>query len=261
MKTFKLSLVLLLLLGAFSCKKNGSNPTNSSTVTTDQAADLTASSLASNSYGIASIADNVSANAASQTSVVASSPAVNSIGANSIHQECGTTLKDSITNSGTNGSATFSYFFKFARTMNCNTNIEPDNLANNILYRGSFSGPNLTTADTGSAIFTIAGLTFSAKSYVLNGEYKRSGSFQSKVGNKASGHSNVDIVVTNLTLTKPTRKIASGNATISITGSTSKNGDFSYTGTLVFNGDGTATLTINGNIYAINLDSGVRIRH
>lgn len=260
MKTFKLSLVLLLLLGALSCKKNGSNPSTGSTVTTDQAADITATSLAENSYGIASIADNLSANAATQGSVAAGAPAVNSVGTASVHQACGTTLTDSISNSGTNGSQTFSYFFKFARTMNCNTSNEPDNLANNILYRGNFSGPNLTTADTGSAIFTIAGLTFSAKTYVLNGEYKRSGSFQSKVGNDASGHSNVDIVVTNLVLNKPTRKIASGSATISITGSTSKHGDFSYTGTLVFNGDGTATLTINGTVYAINLDTGARVR-
>lgn len=262
MKTFKLSIVLLLLLGALSCKKTdeSSNSTTSTTVTTDQAADLAASSLAENSYGLTTVSDNISANAQSLSSLSTSTPAVNSL-TTSVHQECGTTLTDSASNSGTNGSASFSYFFKFARTLNCNTNSKPDNLANSVLYRGSFSGPNVTTADTGSAVFTIAGLTTAAKAFVINGEYKRSGSFQSQVGNKASGHSNVDIVLTNLTLVKPTRAISSGSATISITGSTSKNGSFSYTGTLVFNNDGTATLTINGLVYAINLTTGVRLRH
>jgi hypothetical protein len=261
MKTFKLSIVLLLLLGALSCKKTENSPATSTAVTTDQAADLAAGSLASNSYGLTSLSDNVSANAQSVASINTGSQAVNSIGTNSIHQECGTTLSDSASNSGTNGNVSFSYFFKFARTLNCNTSNQPDNLANSINYRGNFSGPNLTTADTGSAIFTIAGLSQTATNFVINGEYKRSGSFQSKVGNKASGHSNVDIVVTNLTLTKPGRRIASGSATISITGSTSKNGSFSYTGTIVFNGDGSATLTINGTVYSIDLVTGVRVRH
>jgi hypothetical protein len=263
MKTFKLSLILLLLLGALSCKKtdDSSNSTASTTVTTDQAADLAASSLAGNSYGLTTVSDNISANAQTLSSTSINTPSVNSLGTTSVHQECGTTLSDSTSNSGTNGSASFSYFFKFARTLNCNTSSQPDNLANNVLYRGNFSGPNITTADTGTAVFTIAGLTTAAKAFVINGEYKRSGSFQSNVGNKASGHSNVDIVLTNLTLVKPTRAISSGSATISITGSTSKNGNFSFTGTLVFNNDGTATLTINGVVYSINLTTGVRLRH
>ncbi len=65
---------------------------------------------------------------------------------------------------------------------------------------------------------TIAGLTQTSANFVLNGEYKRNGSFQSKIGNKATGNSNVDIVGTNITLSKPDRKILSGSATISVNG-------------------------------------------
>ena len=45
-------------------------------------------------------------------------------------------------------------------------------------------------------------LLTAATNFVINGEYKRAGTFESKVGNKATGNSNMDIVVTNLQLFK-----------------------------------------------------------
>jgi len=256
MKTFRLSIVLLVLLGAVSCKKDNSASTS---VTTDQAADLAAGSLASDSFGLTTVSDAVAVNA--QTLSSTGGQSVNSLGASSVHQACGTTLTDSITNSGSDGPRTFSYTVKFVRTLNCNVDQHPDNLANNVAFHGNFDGPNLTTTGAGTAVFTIAGLTQQATNFVINGEYKRTGSFQSKVGNKTSGQSDIDIVATNITLAKPSRKIVSGSATISITGSTTKNGSYSYTGNIVFNGDGTATLTINGSVYGIDLVTGVRVKH
>lgn len=259
MKTIKLSIILLLLLGAFSCKKTDNSATSS--VSTDQAADIAAGSLAANSYGLTSISDNIASNAQVVASINTGSPSVNSVGT-SDHQACGTTRVDSASNSGTNGAVTSSYFFKFSRTLSCDANNQPDSLANNLIYHGNFDGPNLTSSNSGSAIFTISNLSPTALSYLINGDYKRAGSFQFKTGDKLSGQSNVDIVVTNLTLSKPSRKILSGNATIAVTGSSSKNGAFNYTGTLVFNGDGTATLTINGGaVYTVDLSTGARTKH
>jgi len=99
-----------------------------------------------------------------------------------------------------------------------------------------------------------------APDFVINGEYKQNGSFQSKIDTAKHGNNKIDIVVKGLTITKPARTIASGNATISMSGDTPKKGSFSYTGTLVFNGDGTATLTLNGTVYTIKLDTGERFR-
>ena len=256
--TFKLSLVILLMLGAFSCKKDNSASTNSSSVTTDQVADIAAGSLAENSEGLASVTDDIAVNA--QTVSSTSNLTINSQGTSSVHQECGTTRTDSVTRSLTIDSVTLDYFFKYTHTLNCNTSSQPDNIANVLTYHGDFNGPRLTSTNSGSATVTIAGLTQGATSFVVNGEYKRAGSFQSKVGNKASGNSNVDITVTNLTITKSTRKITSGNGTIAITGTGPKGVTFSYTGTIVFNGDGTATLTINSTAYSINLTTGWRVR-
>ncbi len=260
MKTLKLSLILLLMLGVFSCNKD--NSTNSSTVSSDQAADMVAGSLAENSGGFATVTDDIAVNAQGLSSVN-SGLTVNSVGqsTSSVHQECGSTLTDSVKRALTLDSVTINYAFKYSHTLNCNSSSLPDNLINTLTYSGSFNGPRLSSSNSGSANVTIAGLSQTATNFVLNGEYLRDGSFQSKVGDKATGNSHVDIVGTNILLSKPNRKIVSGNATITVKGTGPKGNAFNYTGTIVFNGDDTATLTLNGTGYIVNLITGFKIRH
>ena len=257
MKTFKLSIFLLLLVVAVSCKKTD-NSSAATTVTVDDAADIAASSLAENSYGLATVTDNVSSSALAISSLATGSQSVNGVNP---HKVCGATWVDSLSNSGSSESVSFSYFFKFGHTLNCNANSQPDNISNVLIFHGNFDGPRLTSSNTGGATFTIAGLTQNATNYVINGQYNRKGSFQSKIGNKKSGQGSVSLAVTNLTLTKPGRKISGGTGTITIAGTTSAHGSFSFTGTLLFNGDGTANLTVDGTVYVINLLTGEKHKH
>jgi hypothetical protein len=260
MKNFKLSLIVLLMLGAFSCKKDNSTSTSTS-VTTDQAADIAAGSLAENSNGFASVTDDIAVNAQGISSAHSNLTVNSTQATNSVHQACGTTLTDSVTRNVTLDSVTVNYTFKYSHTLNCNSSNVPDNVINALTYKGTFDGPRLSSSNSGSAHVTIAGLSPTALDFVVNGEYVRDGSFQSKVGNKASGNSHIDIVGTNITISKTDRKIVSGSATISITGTGPKGNSFSYTGTIVFNGDGTALLTINGTAYTVNLTHGWCERH
>lgn len=248
------------MLGAFSCSKD-KNASSSSAITTDQAADIAAGSLAENSNGFASVTDDVAVNAQGISSVN-SGLTVNSTQATaSVHQACGTTVTDSVTRNITADSVTINYLFKYSHTLNCNVNNQPDNVIDTVTYSGSFNGPRLSSTNSGSAKVRIAGLTTAATHFVINGEFKRDGSFQSKVGNKASGNSHIDIVGTDIILSKPGRQILSGTATISITGTGPKGNSFSYTGTITFNGDNTATLNITGGgSYTINLLTGWRAR-
>lgn len=108
--------------------------------------------------------------------------------------------------------------------------------------------------------FTLAGLTPAATAYVLNGTFLRSGSFTSKTDTAKHGNSNLSVTVQNINFRKPGRTIASGTATFSLTGSVPKKGNFSFTGTLVFNGDGTAKLTVNGSVYTVNLITGEKTK-
>jgi hypothetical protein len=245
MKKIKLSLAALLLFAAVACKKTSNSPVITANVSNAEAADMVAGSLSLNSNGVADIASDATINA---------SVYVNT------HVACGTTKSDSISRHSPAGATrTYSYNLKYNFTVSC-TNNELSNIASNVTYSGSFSGPDLSSTNSGSSIFTIASLSPTATDFIINGEYKRSGSFQSKVDTTNHGNSSVDIVITNLEVTKTGHKIVGGTATISITGDVPKKGSFTYTGTLVFNGNGTVTLTLNGTVYTINLDSGERVR-
>jgi len=243
MKPFKLSFMALLLLGVAACNKGNMN--SSSNDPTDQAADLVTSSLSINTDG----AYNTISDASVETQAKVS-----------IDTTCGTTWTDSVTRKMPLSQGTsYNYTSKYSYTLNCGANNLFNGSATAISsYSGSFTGPNLSSTNSGSSNFTLAGLLKTSTTYVLNGEYKRTGSYQTKTD---SGSTNVDVVITNLTLTKPQHLFQSGTATITVSGTSTKNGSFSYNGVLVFNGGNAATLTLNGTIYTIDLSTGLKIRH
>lgn len=255
MKNFKLSIMALLLMGAVACNKtyNGTTPqsanapTGNAGVSTDDAADMASGSLSLNSNGVANVANDVTLNAASIPNT---------------HQACGAVKADTISRQSSAGaSVTYSYNLTYNFMLLCDTSNHPDSLSSSLIYSGSYSGPNISTANSGSSIFTVGGLLASAPDFIINGEYKSAGSFKSKTDTAKNGSNSIDIVVKGLTLKKPGRAIVGGSATIAISGDVPKKGNFSYTGTIVFNNDGTATLTINGTVYTINLYTGVKTRH
>ena len=240
MRKLKLPLLALLVFTA-ACKKENSSTTGSN-VSNAQAADIAATTLASSSNGVSGITLDASVNT--------------HIWVNT-NLTCGSTKTDSLTRQSAPGATTtYSYKSKYSNTLNCNGNSQPDNILSNVTYSGSFNGPRVSSTYTGSSLFTLGGLTSAATSYIINGELKRNGTFQSKVENKNADTSSVDIVFKSVNIPKSTGIIASGNATITITGATSQNGSFAYNGTVVFNNDGTATLTLNGTVYLVNLVTG-----
>jgi len=248
MKKISLSLVAMLLLGAVACRKSNSlspgGGNNNTNVSNQEAADMVAGSISINSNGVTDLALDASLDATN----IGHTP-----------DACGTIKSDSISRQSTAGSAfSYSYKSKYSFTVDCNSSNVPDSLSSTLTYSGSFSGPNLASSNSGSSVFDVNGLLPTAADFVINGEYKRSGSFNSKIDTSNHGNSNIDIVINSLTLKKPSRSIVSGNAAISVTGDVPKKGSFNYTGTLVFNGNGTATLTLNGTVYLINLYTGER---
>lgn len=256
MKALKFALIVpvAIVVFAISCKKDNGATNNTAKVSTDVAADMATSAISSNSFGFASMADNIGTNAQLITTGLGTGQVTNSVGTNTTHQACGTTIADSSSFSGYNNAVTFSAFYKFTRTLNCNS-VGPDNVITTVVFHGNYDGPRITSSDSGNANVTIGGLSSAATSYVINGSYDRKGSFTSKVDTKASGSSHVVITVSNVTLTKPLRTITSGTATVTISGTTTS-GTFSYTGTIVFSGNNQATLTVGTTAYIVNILTG-----
>lgn len=244
MKKVKLSLLAVLLVGTFACRKSDTNPSNSndkSGITNAEAADMVAGSISENSNGVADVALDASLDA----SVVVNT-----------HLSCGTVKTDSISRKSNSGAAvSYSYSLKYNFIVSCDNNV-PSGLSSTLNYSGSFSNSRISSTNSGSSAFDLSGLALTATNYVINGEYKRSGTFNSKVDSTHHGDNKVDIVLKSLTVVKASHRIASGSATITVSGNVPNKGSFSYDGTLIFNGDGTAKLTLNASVYSINLSSG-----
>jgi len=231
------ALVMVLAVGA--CKK-GDNNSDTQAISTDDAASIMATSVASNSGGMAGASVDITANA--------------QIAFNA-NPGCGGTKTYSFTRQSPAGaSVTYSYSFNYTYTLNCVNNV-PDNMSSSVIGNGSFDGPGMSTTDSGSATFNIAGLAQSSTAYTINGEYKRTGSFAQKTGNMNHGNRTIDITATNVMVTKSSGIIASGKASFSLTG-TSSNGSFNFTGTITFIGNNQANLVVNGTTYLVNLVNG-----
>jgi hypothetical protein len=212
--------------------------------TGDEVAAIAANSLAVNTSGLATNFSDMAATAPI-----------------TVKQACGTSVTDSTTNSGNSNGTTYHYNLKYTHALLCNATPEADNISFNLWYHGNSNGPSVNSLDTGTATFKIGGLTPQAKGYGITGEYKRTGSFKSNTGDHSSGFSSVDIVATNLLISKSTGSVISGTAPVKIIITTTghpENHKYTFNALAMWNTNGTATLTgINGQTYTINLFTGV----
>ena len=241
-------LILMLLLGVVACRRTYETfpPVNHINITGNvsnlEAANMVANSLSVSSNGVVNIVGDVTGDAVSFTSN---------------HLGCGTLRADTISRQSPSGaSTTYTYNLLYNYTVICGSNNKPDSLSSSLAYSGSNSSSSLSSSNSGSSVFKVSGLDSAAPTFVINGEYKSTGTFASKTDTASHGNNNVDMVISALTLKKPSRSIESGTATISVIGYVPKSGNFSYTGTLVFNDNATATLTLNGTKYTIDLYTG-----
>jgi len=165
---------------------------------------------------------------------------------------CGVQKTNNYSGSSTQG-ATISYAYSYGWnwTLTC-AGTQPQRF--DFAYSGSagYDGPRIATSGSTAATANITGLESSASQYVVNTSYEHNGNTTSKIGNKNSFTSKVQISSANINIDKVTRKIQSGSAAVTITGSTTQGSSFNYNGTIVFNGNNTATVTLNSNqTYAV----------
>ena len=239
MKFLKPIIIVVIITGIAACKKAQVTTVNTSN---DDAAVILAGSLASSSYGMSGLTTDISTN----TSVLANS-----------NLNCGAVVIDSATCKNFPGMpATYNYKLNYTNKLNCNADNLPDNFNQSLTYNGNFSGPRLMITNTGTTSYRIAGLTPASSVHVFNGEYKNSTHFKFKSDTTNNGIANIYLGIKNLTVSKATHVIMSGTAMVIITGNSSKKSNFTYNGSLTFNGANTASLNLNGNDYTIDLYTG-----
>jgi hypothetical protein len=231
------ALVLLLILGA--CKRSDDTATP---LTTAEVADMVATSLSVNSSGAMTVSTDMTSNAQAVFD---------------LNTGCGATKSYSITHASPTGSdVTYSNTLNYNYTLNCNASNVPDNVTGTASDKGTFNGPRMSSTNTGTASFKVAGLTPNATVYAINGEYKRTGTFTSKVESKNTSTTTITLVIKNLLINKTTKVATGGTATVTVTGTTTKKASINFEGNLTFNGEGKATVTINGTVYLVDLLTG-----
>ncbi|MCX6277524.1 MAG: hypothetical protein NT004_05445 [Bacteroidetes bacterium] len=121
---------------------------------------------------------------------------------------------------------------------------------------GNYDSPNVTAAISGDGTLAVTGF-LTGDAYIVNGKSASEGNFATKIGNKNSITGTVSSTITNFRFSKTTGLPESGSATIVVAGSTGAGRSFGFTGTLVYNGNNNATLTINGKTFNFNVISGI----
>ncbi len=165
--------------------------------------------------------------------------------------DCGETFDSTVTRSVNNANITASYATTWQWMINCNNLMVPTSIDYDWTANGAYETARMISDDSSVSNWTVNNL-ITGSSWTLNGTYVRSGNQTSKVRNRSSFVSELTIGVENLAVSKNTLDIVSGAATFTLTGSVNGGSGFSRSGSIVFNGNGTATVTINGQTYEID---------
>jgi hypothetical protein len=225
-----------------SCKKKTEEePEPEKVITTDDAADVVSYTMESSSGGYT---EQVS-DGATYVYQFYNTASTHSL-------SCGIPFDTTVVRSHS-GTVNATYTHQRHYLMNCDTASTPLSVMYSGTYNGNFDGPRMSSTNSGNRSWTITGLAPAATSYMYSGSLTRSGSHTSKVRNQYTFTSDLQVTTSNLTVNKSTRKITGGTGSVSITCVVVGGSTYSFTGTIVFNSNDTATLTINGTSYTINL--------
>ncbi|NMH27800.1 hypothetical protein [Flavobacterium silvaticum] len=231
------------ILGGFILS-NCSNDDAATPVNNEEqdAVDAITYSVSSESNGLARTMESASAYADEQA-VYTENPAL----------ECGMPYNSNFTDSfsGTN----YSYNYSAARQaeLNCTTEGEPATLLYSATYSGTYDTPRMASDDSADASLTISGLETTSASVTFTGSYERNGTQVSKIRNQNTFESTLTYSLDSVVFGKTSHNIESGSAAVTFIGTSSTGNTYNYSGNITFNGDGTATLEINGNTYTITL--------
>lgn len=240
MKKNKSWLFLSMFAIAVACQDDD-EPANS--ITSEEAAVIISSSLATNTSGLTF----VSSKAANVTEDLLEDNAGGRVAA------CGLSQNLDLSGTSPDGAAiSYSYDFSYKFKLNCNTESEPSEVSVDLSYSGDFDAPKIAAEHSGIAELDVTGLEAATEEFLLNGLFKRSGSFENKE-QAQSANSSVEITLNDVTIKKGTHQIMGGVGTFVLKGNVPSKGDFNYSGSITFLGSDSAELSVNGAIFTANL--------
>lgn len=242
----KLSLLFLASSMIFlsSCSKDEVTAGSNGAMSSDEVAEIVSMSLSEDAMGATSVIESSveASSTASKPSKVMSSDIVYS--------------KDTTTTRTSNPNAIISYSMTTSYEYNFTLDFvgTPKSSVVSYSYSGNFDAPRLSSAHSGSGVLSLDNLENSVCE--VNGSFERTSDVLTKGLHAKESNSNSKLVFQTILVDKSSRKIQSGTAALTISGSVPNKGDFSFSGTVIFEGNNLASLTIEGKKYTINLING-----
>lgn len=161
---------------------------------------------------------------------------------------CGVPGDTSINKVKTTGLATYDYSFGMDWLVTCSDLGIPQSANVGIAGNGDFTSPHWAGTEATIGDLSFTGLSPQESSYTVNGSYDLTGDL---TGSLRKVSPSFDCVValdlTNLLIDKTTYKITGGSGIATVTASTANGQTKTLTGTLLFNGNGSATVEVNGH--------------
>ena len=238
MQLLKASFLTLLALTAISCNKD-TDEDSTPAVTEEEAVELVEASLSEESAGASEITaeyarvydeeieQNVQCNVSQQTTY----------------------------NLAHNGDlAQANYRFEWDYLIACNSLSIPESATFNASGNGTYSTNRIESDDACNFSANVTGLEPSVSAMTFNGSFERSGT-QSLTTNRNTHSltSTFNSQLNDLVVSKADYQIDSGTGNFTLTGTNNQH-QFSFTGTIEFTGNQTATVTLNGSSYTISLN-------
>jgi hypothetical protein len=143
------------------------------------------------------------------------------------------------------------YVINWGFILNCNFGV-PNTAELNASSSGIYSTNRMTSDDNTTTNLNISGIQPSSSNLVFSGDLTREG-FQTITINSNSSEitSTIALSLSNVIVNKTTYEIESGAGTALLTANNGTD-SFTFSGEIIFNGGGSATLIINGNSYTIS---------
>jgi len=234
-----LSYLVITVFSLTSCT-NDDDSIASETLTEEEAVELVEASLQKNTGGL------------NETTKTYSEDLTTDI---TLNEVCGILYEETFPYTYNGNFITANYIIVWSYQMSCNTLNIPETAEFNATSSGVYTTRRIESNDVSQSSLSVSGLQPTSDTYLFNGNFKREGNQQITLNqNTRSVNSTVSLEITNLTVDKENYEIISGNGTVELTGSTNQGNSFSFEGSIIFNGNGSATLTINGNGYEININ-------
>lgn len=237
MKNLKNLAAIIISLSIVSCSDDDETITQA--ITEEEAVEIIEASLAKESAGLEASTYEYAKTFEEETSQ---------------NVQCNEQVTDSYNFSHNGSVVQASYNYSWNYTITCNGLNVPQSATFNATGSGTYTTSRLASNDSSTFTASVTGLQPTSSAIIFNATYQREGT-QQLTTNQATRSVNTDFnaTVVDLTVGKADYQVDSGTGSFTLSGSTNQ-GNFIYTGNIVFNGNNTATVTINGSQFTIDLN-------